>query len=87
MNVQTAIAAAALALSAAAIANEPQEVTFSTLDTDRNGTIDQQESEAHPELARSFSNADRDQDGRLNQSEFSFAMAKIRSESDPNQRS
>lgn len=87
MKVQTVIAATALTLSAAALANEGQEVTFSTLDADRNGVIDQQESQAHAPLAERFENADHDQDGQLSQSEFSFAMAQIRAETDPRQQS
>lgn len=85
MSIAKAIAAAtALLLSMTALANEP--ATFKSLDADSNGVIDQQEAQAYEQLAESFKSADRDQDGQLSQQEFAYAMAKIRTETDPRQR-
>lgn len=72
-----------LLLGAAAFGDEP--MTFSSLDTDNNGAIDEQESQSEPMLAEQFKEADTDQDGKLNQREYAFAMAKIRTETDPRQ--
>ncbi|MGC1951507.1 MAG: EF-hand domain-containing protein [Gammaproteobacteria bacterium] len=48
-----------------------QGAAFQTLDQDRDGTISQQEAQAHPQLYERWSEVDTDQDGQINRSEFS----------------
>ncbi len=85
MRLSAIFACGALLLPAAAVANEPE--TFSDIDADRSGTIELHEADVNRALAASFEQADRDDDGKLSLREFAFAMARIRVESDPRQRS
>lgn len=68
--------ATALLLPMPLLANEP--VTFAGLDADGSGAVDAQEARAHSELEAKFELADRDGNGELSQQEFTFAMARIR---------
>ena len=47
---------------------------FDTLDADRNGSIVQQEAQAHPTVAQHFTTADANADGNLSREEFAAAF-------------
>lgn len=51
------------------------ESIFDALDADKNGTVGQQEAQAHPTVAQHFANADSNSDGSLSREEF---LAKFR---------
>ncbi len=85
MKAAVIVASAALLTAMAATAGEP--ASFSELDQDQNGAIDQQESQAHEVLAEKFDMADRNDDGKLDRQEFTYAMARIRMEANADQRS
>jgi Ca2+-binding EF-hand superfamily protein len=78
MKIVPVFASAALLLPMSLMAIEP--VSFSELDTDRNGVIDLQEAQEYPPLVEVFDSADLDQDGELSPEEFAYAMAMMRSQ-------
>lgn len=43
---------------------------FDALDSDRSGSVGQQEAQAHPTVAQNFAKADADSDGSLSRDEF-----------------
>ncbi len=51
--------------------------TFSSLDTDKSGTLTKEEATKHSGIAHNFSAVDLDQDGTLDSSEFLAAIQKI----------
>jgi Ca2+-binding EF-hand superfamily protein len=85
MKIAATVASAALLTAMAAVAGE--HATFSELDRDQDGAIDQQESKANDALAERFDMADRNDDGKLDRQEFTYAMARIQMEARADQRS
>lgn len=75
------IGASALLLTmGAAQATEPvagKTISFSQLDTNRDGYIDAKEADASPEIMRLMSTADKDKDGRLSANEFLAAVSAV----------
>ena len=67
----TLFAIATLTASSAAFADEG--ISFSDLDTDKNGFISVQEASVSPALAEKFNELDTDHDGQLSEAEFSQA--------------
>ncbi len=76
-----ALAAGALSIAGLSLADEPMKtpaasttadttVTFSKLDTDKDGKISASEATANQKVADQFVAADKNQDGYLDQSEF-----------------
>src|SRR5690554_2473011 len=64
---------AAVLFAGGAAAQSPGEGTgsvFDALDTDKNGSLSQQEAQAHSTVAQNFSAADADGDGSLSRTEF-----------------
>ena len=76
-----ALAAGALSIAGLSLADEPTKapaasagadttVTFSKLDTDKDGKISASEATANQKVADGFVAADKNQDGYLDQAEF-----------------
>lgn len=79
-----ALAALTVLLPVTAIAAQPG--SFSDLDRNQDGYIDEQEAREHDQLAARFTDADRDEDGKLSREEFAIVMAGIRMDSDRDKR-
>lgn len=85
-KLKLAMAAGALSIAGVAFADEPNStaanapqsdttVTFSKLDTDKDGKISASEATANQKVADQFVAADKNQDGYLDQSEFAAINA------------
>ncbi|MBK80046.1 MAG: calmodulin [Gammaproteobacteria bacterium] len=85
MKLAATVASAALLSAMAAAAGD--NASFTELDQDQSGAIDQQESQAHEALAEKFEMADRDGNGELDRQEFTYAMARIQMEAGAEKRS
>lgn len=69
MKLKLAIAAIVAAFSTVAVAGD-EEFEWSNLDTDKDGKLSAQESEAYPALIERFSEVDVNADGQVDEVEF-----------------
>lgn len=74
MKIYLAFAAAALLSGAVFAQGESTSSIFDSLDTNRDGSLDQKEAQAHPTVAQAFTSADADGDGMLSREEFTSSF-------------
>jgi hypothetical protein len=85
MKRSLSLIAAALLSSAALAQNPPAESgsPFDALDVDKNGSLNQQEAQAHPVVAQNFAAADANTDGTITRTEFDAAFTSGRAQPAP----